>query len=289
MLQFDPLRLVRRGVQTVRDVLCGQVAPHDEDRGEDVPPLAVDRDVGGSSAEVDEHHAQIHLVLVEDRLRRGQRLEHHLHDVEAGATAALDDVVHGGRRGRQDVRLDLHANSADPHGIPHLSLAVDDVLEGKRVDDSLVEGDVHRLRLLDHAPDVLLRDLPITHGHLAKALESTDVPARDAHVDGLHIHASHLLRHLHGLLDGVGGGLDVDHDALPEAIRAAGPDADHLHALLGHLADHGCDLRRPDVQSYDEGFIFGHGYLSLSGPWGCASPGPLVRRPYHRSQRSPHS
>ena len=70
--------------------------------------------------------------------------------------------------------------------------------------------------------------------------------------------SGHELRLFLGFLDGGRGDVEVDHDALAQALGIGRADPDDLDlALLGDLADDDRDLLRPDVDA-DDVSVLGH-------------------------------
>ena len=80
---------------------------------------------------------------------------------------------------------------------------------------------------------VISRSLPGDR-HDAAGVDSLDMPAGHAGVDAVHLAPRHELRRFHGVLDGLHGGLDVDHHAAAQPARGGGADADDLE-LTGSL------------------------------------------------------
>ena len=77
--------------------------------------------------------------------------------------------------------------------------------------------------------------------------------AGDAGVHRVDLAARHELGLLHRALDGLHGGLDVDHDALLQAARGMAADADDLERAVGlDLAHDGDDLAGADVEADDQ-------------------------------------
>ena len=181
-----------------------------------------DGDVGGAAADVDQADAELLLVLAEHRLGRGQRLEHDVGDVEAGAVGALDDVLRAGHRAGDDVDLGLEAHAGHAQRLLDAVLVVDDELLRQDVDDLAVQRDGDRLGRVDDPGDVGLADLLVLHRDDALAVEALDVAAGDAGVDGGDLAAGHQLGLFDRAADGGDGGLDVDHHALAQALARGG-------------------------------------------------------------------
>src|SRR5947199_2557891 len=153
----------QRGAEADRDVVRDVVAAERED--DRVPDRAVaeQRDVGRPAADVHHDDAELLLVLVQDRLGRGERLEHDVVHGEARAVDRPDDVLHPSHRGGDDVPL---ARQVDVDDDPAPEAA-----GGRRPDADDVEAAVrgglpdHRadLRRADVQPDDQVRDLRAPH------------------------------------------------------------------------------------------------------------------------------
>src|SRR5690606_7092748 len=106
-LPLEPLGLVVEDAEALADVVGDLRAGDGDDGG--VPDRAVleHGDVGRPAADVDQRHAHLALVAVEDGVGGGQRLEHDVGHLVAGLLDAAVDVL--GRRDQPgddvDVRL----------------------------------------------------------------------------------------------------------------------------------------------------------------------------------------
>ena len=200
-------------------------------------PVGEDGDVGGAAADVDQRDAQPLLVLLQHRLARGERLEHDVQHLEVAAGAALDDVLRGGGRGGHDVDARLEAHAAHAERLAHAVLAVDLVLLRQHVDDVAVDRQRDGARQLQHLVHVGGADLLVLDRHRARRVDALDVAARDADVDLRDLAAGHALGFEDRLLDRGHRRVDVDDDALLEAARRVGADADDVEAVWADLAD----------------------------------------------------
>src|SRR5262249_24814344 len=167
-----------------RDVVGDVVAAEREDAGRHDRALGEDGDVGGAAADVDDGDAELLLVVVEDRLRRRQRLEDDVGHLQVAAVAALDDVLRRGQRGGDDVDLGLEADAGHAERLADAVLLVDDVLLRQDVDDLAVHRDRDRLGALDDAREIAVADLLVLHRDGAVRVQALDVAAGDAGVDG---------------------------------------------------------------------------------------------------------
>ena len=215
-------------------------------------PSGEDRDVGGAAPDVDHADTELALVVGQHRLRRGQRLEHDVDHVEPGLVAALDDVLGAGDGGRDDVDLRLEPHAAHAQRLADAVLVVDDELLRDHVDDLAVHRDRDGLGGVDHPLHVPLAHLAILHRHHSVRVEGADVAAGDAGVDRRDLAVGHQLRLLHGMLDGVDGGVDVDHHPLAQPARRMGPDAHHVDTAGAAFGHDGTDLGRADVETHDQ-------------------------------------
>src|SRR6185436_16133797 len=128
---------------------------------------------------------------------------------------------------------------------------VHDIGLGQDVDDLAVLGQADGAGGVERPVDVVLTHLAVLarHGDHATAVDTADVPARDADEDGGDLHARHLLGLAHRVLDGLDGRVDVDDDALAQAAAGAQAHTDDVEvAHRRPLGDHATRLRRPHVQ-----------------------------------------
>ncbi len=257
------------------DDVVGHVVPTDRQHpGVERRALLEEREIDRAGADVGDRHAELLLGLGQDGLGRGQRVGDELVDLDAGRGHALGQVLDGGRRGRDDVRLDLEAQGAHPERILDPFLAVDREAAPLDVEDLAVRGDRDRSRLLDGAAHVLAGDLAVVggDGHHARGVEALDVLPADAHEGPVDLPAGQPLGALDRVRDGPGGLVDVDDDALLEPRRRHRPVAhDRQPAVATHLADEGADLARADVDADEDRFAFHHLVQSL--PSRCVSRG----------------
>ena len=215
--------------------------------------------IDGPRADVGDRHAEILLGLVQDGLGRGEGVDHEFVDLDAGRGHALGQVLDGGRRCRDDVRLDLQAQRAHPERVLDALLAIDREAAPLDVEHLPVGRDRDRAGDLDGTVDVLAADLAVMAGHrdLAGRVEALDVLAADPDERAIDLPAGQPL----GVLDRVGDRadrlVDVDDDALLEPGRRDGPVAhDRQPPVAADLADEGADLAGADVDPDEDRFSF---------------------------------
>ena len=210
-------------------------------------------------ADVGDRHAELLLRLGQDRLRRGERVDHELVDLDPGRGDALGQVLDRGRGRRDDVGLDLEPQGAHPERILDALLAVDREAASLDVEDVPVGRDGDRPGDLDRAVDVLARDLAVVRRDrdLAARVEALDVLAADADEGAVDLPAGQALGALDRVRDRADGLVDVDDDALLEPGGGHGAVAhDRQPAVAAHLADEGADLARADVDADQDRFSF---------------------------------
>src|SRR5574343_173899 len=196
--------------------------------------------------------------------------------VSTAAAHALQDVLGGALRAGHDVHLDLEPAAAHADRLLDL-VAVDHELLRLDQQQALVVRDVDGLGGLDHAGDVHRGDLAVVaHDHHAGAVLAADVAAGDAGVDPLDLAGGHHLGLFQGLLDALHGGVDVDHHAALEAVRAGHAQARHAQLATHDLGHHRHHLGRADVQADDEILVFlGHGGPQCITAARASAAGPL--------------
>ena len=156
--QLQLLGFLGRRAQRHRDVVGHLVAGDRNHRGMTNRAAGEHREVGRAAADVHQADAELLLVVVQHREGRRERLQHDVLDLEAAATHALGDVLDRRHRAGHDVHLDFEAHAAHAQRLAHVFLAVDDEFLRQDVQHLLVVGNRDRLRRLDHAIDVGLRD-----------------------------------------------------------------------------------------------------------------------------------
>ena len=268
VLLLQPLGVGLRHAEAVHDVARDVVAA-EGDRAEVADlPLVEDGEVGRARAHLDERDAELLLVLGQHGERAGERLEHELAHLVAGALDALAQVDRRRRADRDEVHLRLEPRAAHPDRIADAGVLVDGVLLRDGVQQLAVLRDRLRARHLVRAIDVGLVDLVVAHGDDALGGHRLHVLAGDA---GVHVgdrRARHALGVLQRLADRARRLLDVGHDAAAHAGRARLADAEHLdrrmlRQVADDLGDDGGRLGRADVESGDEAFRV-HGNLAIT-------------------------
>ena len=126
--------------------------------------------IGRAAADVHQADAELLLVVVQHRHRRGERLQDHVL-APRGRSGARTSVMFSDRGdgAGDDVHLDFEAHAAHAERLAHVLLPVDDEFLRQDVQDLLVVRDRDRLGRLDDAIDVGLRDfLFLDRDHAAR-------------------------------------------------------------------------------------------------------------------------
>ena len=255
---LDGFRIRRRRAQGHRNVIGDLVARDRDDRRVADRTMREDRDVGGAAADIDKAHAQVLLVLGEDRARRGQRLEDQVVDFQPAAAHALHDVLRRRHRAGHDVNLYFQPHAGHADRLAHVLLAVDDVLLPQHVQDLLVGGNVHRARGFDHPFHIERGDFPVLDCDHAGRVEAPDVAAGDAGENRSDLAVGHQLGFFQGALDRADRRFDVDDDTFLKALGLVAAHAENLESPVGpDLRDQRHHFRGADVQADDEflGFL----------------------------------
>ncbi len=154
------------------------------------------------------------------------------------------------------MNLDLQTTTAHADGFFHL-MAIDDELLRLDQQQALVVGNVDGLGGFHHALHIDGRHFLVTHDDHAGAVLATDVAAGDAGPDAADLAIGHQLRLFERLLDGLHGGIDVDHDAALEAMTGRHAEASQTQVATGHDLGHDCHhFGSADVQPDDQIFVF---------------------------------
>ena len=99
------------------------------------------RDARRASAHLNQRDTQFFLVVGQDRVRGGQRLEHEIGDAIAGALHALAEILRGGGLHRHEIHLDLEPRACHAHRIRDATLLIDDVFLGDVVQQLMIAAE----------------------------------------------------------------------------------------------------------------------------------------------------
>src|SRR5439155_14610079 len=127
-----------RRAQRHRNVAGDLIARDRDHRRMPDRPTGEHGEIGGASTDVHQAYAQFLLIVVEDRLRRSQRLKYHVPDLEPAAAHTLGDVLDRRHRAGDDVDLHLQPYAAHPERLAHVLLTIDDEFLRQDVQDLLV-------------------------------------------------------------------------------------------------------------------------------------------------------
>ncbi len=264
VLALEPLGLVVQDAEPLAQVVGDLVAGDGHDGRVADRLVLEDGDVGRAAADVDEHDADLLLVVVQDGVARRQRLQHDVVDVVAGLLDAAVDVL--GRRDQagDDVDVGLEPDAAHADRVGDAVLAVDDELLGQHVQDLAVGRHGHVLGVLQQAEHVVAVDLAARDRDHAAALEALDVVAGDADDDRLGLDARGVLGRRDRLFDGLDGLVDVDDDAAVEPFGLGDADAADVDPpeVVG-ARDDGADLGGADVDADDDAVAGGGGTVRV--------------------------
>jgi len=129
---------------------------------------------------------------------------------------------------------------------------INHVLLGQDMQDFLVRGDGHGLSRIEYALHVCGRHFLIPNGHNAVRVKGPYMTSRYAGVDGINLAPRHEFRLFHGTLNGMDGGIDIDHHPLLQAPGGMGAEANDLErAVLTNLPDDGHHLGGANIEAND--------------------------------------
>src|ERR1700736_182149 len=237
------------GAQPDGDIARHVRRAYGQDRGVHHAAVGEERDVGRATADIDQGHAQVQLIVVEDGLGRGQHLHHQVLDAHARLVDTLDNVLHRGQRPGDDVGFDFEPGAGHADRIPDPFLTVDDVAAWDDVDDLAIVGDGDRARGVDHPADVVLPDLAVRTGHRddPTAVLAEDVGAGHADEGRLELVATHPLRGIDRVADAPHGLLHVDDHAATQTFGGCLAESDDVETAFRRLADDAADLGCADI------------------------------------------
>ena len=257
--------MLGRCAQRHGDIVGHLVSSYGDHPGMAYGAVGKDGDVGGAAADVHQAHTQVPFVFSQHRVAGGELFEDDLLHFQAAAANTFLDILGGVDGAGHQVHLGLQAHSRHPHGLLDTLLAVDDILLGQDVQDFLVRGDCHGLGRVYNPLQVVAVDLLVLDGDDAVGIQAADMAAGNSHVDRVYLAARHQLGLLHRPLNGLHGGLDIDHHPLLHPLGGVRADPDHLHiALWPDFPDDRHHLGRADVQADDHLFVLyaAHGSVS---------------------------
>src|SRR5690606_24680696 len=260
-LALQLLGLIAHHTEPAPDVVR-DLAPGDADHGGVADGVVLEhRDVRRASANVDERHAHLLLVLMQHGEGRGQRLEYDVCDVISRLLQAPVDVLRRRNESGDDVDVCLQAHAAHAHRIGHAILSIHDELLGDDVQDLAIRRHGHVRGILQDALHVALRDLSVAvgDGDDPPALEALHVIAGDTDDYAADGHARCPLGLVDGMLRGRYRLVDVHHDAAVQPFGFGHTDAQDVDAVQvvdgGH---HGANLRGADVDADHNAVIESH-------------------------------
>ena len=258
MPQLEPLGHLRGHPEDDPEVARDRFAAHRDGRGVGDRAVVEHRKIGRVAADVQEGDPELAVLVGEDRLGRRERGQDELVDLDARALDALREVLDAGLGGRDDVRLDLEPHGAHADRVTHALLPIHDVAARDHVEDLARIRDGYGPRRVDRPEGVLARDVPVMPGdghHPARVLRADVVPG-DADERGTDLEPRVALGCLDGARHGLDRAVDVDHDALAQAVGRRLAEADDVDAAVaGDLADEDADLRRTDVDGDQDGLL----------------------------------
>ena len=245
---LDVARLFARGAQQHGDVVGDLIPRHRDHAGVTNRTACEQRKIRGATANVNQAHANLHLIRCQARRRRCERLQHQLHHVQTAAANALFDIVGSRHRTGDDVNFDLQPTTAHAKRTAHAFLPVDDVFLRQCMQHFLVVRNRYGACGFDHALHVGLGDLAVFHRHHAAGIQTANVSAGDADVDIGHLAIGHCCSFAHGSRNRVGGGININHHALAQTERRLLAKADDIELTSGiNLCDQCDDFRGADV------------------------------------------
>jgi len=243
------------------------------------------RHITGPSAHIDEGHAQVLFVMIQHRFRGSQRFQHYILNMEAGAFAALDDILDGRNGPRYNVDLGFKPDPGHADRVVDPFLVIDDELLRKHVQNLPVKGQSDGAGGIHNAIHIGLGDLPALDGDNAVTVEALDVGSRNPCEDRGNLAAGHQFRFIDGLADRMNGLVDIDHHASAQANRRVGPHADDIDPFRGHFPHYRADFRGPEVKADDQFLSFSHRSPFTVSSWMAFTPG--LRGAVVRGSNSP--
>ena len=242
---------------------------HRDGRGVGDRAVVEHGEVGGVTADIDQRHAELPVLVAQVGLGGRERGEDQLVDLDSRPLDAFGEVLDP-RLGRgDDVGLHLEPDRGHADRIADALLAVDHVSPGDHVQDLACIGHRHRSGGVDGPQGVLAGDVPAVAGHgdhAARVLRADVVP-RDADEGRSHLEPREPLRSLDRGRDGLDRAVDVDDDTLPQSVGGRPTEADDVDAAgTRDLADQHADLRRPDVDGDQDGLLSHQPLLASVSP-----------------------
>src|SRR5882724_235772 len=291
MTFLQPLRVRLRDAQPRHQIARDMRAGILERREVPDLPLVEDRHARRSAPHLDQRDAQLFLVVRQNRIGRGERLEHQFGRPVARPLHAAPQILRGRGLHRHEVHLHLEPRAGHPDGVRDAALLVDHVLLRDIVQQLVIAPQRDRARHFVHARDVLRGDLVARHRHHAGRRARRDVLSRDAARHHADLDARHALGVAHRRDDRPAGLVDVAHHAAPHARVLREPNAQHFgerqaRQLAHHLRDHGARLGAAEIEPGDDVAVPAH------APPAPPSPPPVALRrttiwPAKRASSSP--
>ena len=243
--------------QANRQVVGEMIAANGHCAGVAHDTAAVDDQLGGATANIEQAAAQVAFILGQAGFRRGQRFEYRVVDEDAGLVCGGHQVLRcgDGRSNDMDVRFQPLADHAD--GIADAILGIHDELMRKNVQHFPVIGKRDVARGVNGAAHIVAFNVAGTRPQrdAAAAVHTANVAPGNANRGGFHGNVGDAFGFFHRAANGADRGVQIDDEPFAQPFGFRGAERQKTHLLVLDFRKQHAGLGAADIQP-DEVLVF---------------------------------
>ena len=129
--------------------------------------IGVDRNIGGTTADIDHAHTQFFFVFSQHCLAARQGLQHNLIHVQTATVHAFLDILQRGDGTGNDVYAGIQTNTTHANGLFDTGLVINNVFLHYGMQNIVIRRDINRFGRFDGAVDIGLRYFAVFDFHHA--------------------------------------------------------------------------------------------------------------------------
>src|SRR5579875_3094 len=170
--------------QTNGDVVGNQVAANGQDHRMPDSSIGEDGDIGRATANIHQRDPQVSFAISQHSFAGSQRLQYQVLDLHLRFVDTFDQVLNRRDGPRDDVRLNLQAETGHTDGVLDALLAVNHVATRYHMNDLAVRRNGDGARHLNRTTDIILYNIAVTgrDGDKPLAILRTDMATCDTDI-----------------------------------------------------------------------------------------------------------